>query len=169
MLGPNAGPVGTTVTITGTGFDATPANDTVLFGATPATVTQATATSLTVTVPTAAMTGQVTVTVAGQASQGATFTVTTPKTWLADVKPVLAAQQCASCHDANHPTFKLAGTDQQSYGACVAETTTPAETSKLVTKPTQDGVTHGGGTRFQKGSAEYDTLLQWIKDGKRFQ
>ena len=49
---PTSGPIGTTVTITGSNFDATPANNFVLFGATQATVTAATVTTLTVTVPT---------------------------------------------------------------------------------------------------------------------
>jgi gliding motility-associated-like protein len=48
---PTSGPVGTTVTITGTNFNTTVANNIVFFGATKATVTAATATSLTVTVP----------------------------------------------------------------------------------------------------------------------
>src|SRR4051794_40131338 len=48
---PASGPVGITVTITGTGFDAVPTNNIVFFGATKAMVTAATANSLTVTVP----------------------------------------------------------------------------------------------------------------------
>jgi len=48
---PVSGPVGTTVTITGTNFSSTPANNIVYFGATQAVVTAATATQLTVTVP----------------------------------------------------------------------------------------------------------------------
>ncbi len=51
---PTSGPVGTTVTITGTNFSATPANNTVYFGATKTTVTLSTTTSLTVTVPSGA-------------------------------------------------------------------------------------------------------------------
>ena len=51
---PTSGPVGTNVIITGTGFDATPTNNIVFFGATAATVSAASATSLTVTVPTGA-------------------------------------------------------------------------------------------------------------------
>ena len=47
---PASGPVGTTVTITGTNFSATPANNIVYFGATQATVSAATITQLTVTV-----------------------------------------------------------------------------------------------------------------------
>lgn len=51
---PTAAPVGTTITITGTNFDPTPANNVVYFGATRATVSASTATELTVTVPVAA-------------------------------------------------------------------------------------------------------------------
>jgi fibronectin type 3 domain-containing protein len=48
---PTFGLVGTTVTITGTGFDPTPANDVVYFGAVKAAVVSASSTSLAVTVP----------------------------------------------------------------------------------------------------------------------
>ena len=51
---PASGPVGTTITITGTGFHATTAGNTVYFGAVRAIVTAASPTSLTVTVPTGA-------------------------------------------------------------------------------------------------------------------
>ncbi len=48
-ISPLSGPVGTTVTVTGTQFNLTTAQNIVFFGATKATVTAATATSLTVT------------------------------------------------------------------------------------------------------------------------
>ena len=48
---PVSGPIGTTVIITGVNFNATPANNIVFFGAVQATVTSASSTSLTVTVP----------------------------------------------------------------------------------------------------------------------
>jgi gliding motility-associated-like protein len=48
---PASGPVGTIVTITGTGFSTTASSNIVFFGATMATVSSATATSLTVSVP----------------------------------------------------------------------------------------------------------------------
>ena len=51
---PASGTVGSTVTITGSGFDTTPANNIIFFGATQATVTAATPTQVTVTVPTGA-------------------------------------------------------------------------------------------------------------------
>jgi YD repeat-containing protein len=48
---PNSGPIGTSVTIFGTGFSTTAAQDTVTFGGTPATVTSAMATQIVATVP----------------------------------------------------------------------------------------------------------------------
>lgn len=48
---PSSGPVGTAVTITGANFSSTTGNNTVYFGAVKATVTAATTTTLTVTVP----------------------------------------------------------------------------------------------------------------------
>ena len=50
-VSPLVGTPGSSVTIAGTGFNSTPANDVVYFGATRAAVTAASATSLTVTVP----------------------------------------------------------------------------------------------------------------------
>lgn len=50
-VSPLSGPIGTTVTITGSSFDATPANNIVYFGAVMATVTSASPTSVTVSVP----------------------------------------------------------------------------------------------------------------------
>lgn len=48
---PISGPIGTSVTINGTNFNTTPSNNVVYFGATRATVSSASATSLTVVVP----------------------------------------------------------------------------------------------------------------------
>ena len=60
-ISPTSGKVGDSITITGTSFDTTPSNNTVYFGATKATVTSASATSLTATVPTGASFGPITV------------------------------------------------------------------------------------------------------------
>jgi YD repeat-containing protein len=54
---PASGPAGTTVTIYGTGFSATPASNVVKFNGTTATVLTASTTILTVTVPAAATSG----------------------------------------------------------------------------------------------------------------
>ncbi len=62
---PASGPIGTTITITGTNFDTTPPNNIVYFGAVRATVTAATTTQLTVTVPTGATYQTITASVGG--------------------------------------------------------------------------------------------------------
>lgn len=58
---PISGTVGTAVTITGTNFNTTPANNIVFFGATKATVSASSSTSLTVTVPSGASYAPITV------------------------------------------------------------------------------------------------------------
>ena len=76
---PTSGAVGTSVTITGTNFDATPANNTVKFNATAAIVTASTATSITTSVPAGAITGTITVTVGSLTATSTTnFTVSAP-------------------------------------------------------------------------------------------
>ncbi len=73
---PGTGPVGTTVTIAGTGFSATPSLNTVTFNGTTATVTSATATNLVVTVPSGATTGTIGETSpSGSATSASSFTV----------------------------------------------------------------------------------------------
>lgn len=72
----NAGPVGSTVNVYGTGFSATPSSNTVKFNGTSATVTSSSATQLIVTVPSAATTGKITVLVGGvTATSAQDFTV----------------------------------------------------------------------------------------------
>ena len=74
-LSTKSGTVGTSVTITGTGFGGSQGSSTVTFGGAVATPTNWKATSIVVPVPTAATTGNVTVTVNGGASNGVAFTV----------------------------------------------------------------------------------------------
>lgn len=62
---PMSGPLGTTVTITGSNFNATPSSNIVYFGAVQATVSAATPTSLTVTVPPMATYQPISVTTGG--------------------------------------------------------------------------------------------------------
>jgi hypothetical protein len=76
-LNPTAGPVGTSVTITGASFGATQGTSTITFNGTAATPTSWNATTIVAPVPAGATTGNVVVTVAGQASNGSNFTVTT--------------------------------------------------------------------------------------------
>jgi len=72
---PLRGVPGDSVTIQGQGFSTTPANDTLQFNGTAAIVTSATATTLVTTVPNAATTGPISVTVGGVTAQGPVFTV----------------------------------------------------------------------------------------------
>jgi YD repeat-containing protein len=75
---PQQGPVGTTVTIQGQGFSATPSGNTVQFNGTVAIVSTASATTLTATVPAGATTGPISVTVGGvTATTSNSFTVNT--------------------------------------------------------------------------------------------
>ncbi len=77
QLEPTEGAVGETINIWGTGFSATPSNDTVKFNGTAATVSAATAYTLAVKVPTGATTGTVTVqtTTEGPVTSSQSFTV----------------------------------------------------------------------------------------------
>jgi YD repeat-containing protein len=81
---PTSGAIGSSVTISGTGFSATPGQNTVTFACTgtgctvQATVTSATATQLVVTVPATAITSVIAVAAQGQtANAPGSFTVTT--------------------------------------------------------------------------------------------
>ncbi len=73
---PSSGNIGDIVTIYGRGFDPLPANNNVKFNGTPTTITRATVDTLTVTIPTAATSGIVSVTAASiTASSSTAFTV----------------------------------------------------------------------------------------------
>ncbi len=75
---PASGVVGATVVITGTNFSSTLSNNIVSFNGTAANVTAATATQLTVTVPSGATSGTITVTVnSNTATSASAFIVTT--------------------------------------------------------------------------------------------
>jgi len=75
---PASGPVGTTVTLTGTGFDPTLAATLVTFNGVSANVVSATSAEIVVTVPALATTGDLVLTINGFQMNGGTFTVTTP-------------------------------------------------------------------------------------------
>ena len=85
-IDPTSGKVGTTVIITGTDFSTTPGENTVSFNGTEATVTDATATTITTIVPAGATTGNVTVTVDGE-SNGILFTVVESLTLVVQIPP----------------------------------------------------------------------------------
>lgn len=76
-ISPASATAGTPVTITGTNFDATVANNDVSFNGTAAVLTSATVTQLVVTVPTGGTSGNVTVTTPGGTSNAFGFTYAT--------------------------------------------------------------------------------------------
>ena len=86
-LTPTSGPVGTAVTIAGANFGATKGTSTVAFNGTLATSSSWSDTSITVPLPTGATSGPVVVTVSGQASNGVSFTVTTPAPVITSLTP----------------------------------------------------------------------------------
>jgi hypothetical protein len=74
-LSPSSAPLGASVTITGTNFDATQGTSTVKFNGVAATATGWSPTSIVATVPSGATSGNVVVTVSGTASGGFSFSV----------------------------------------------------------------------------------------------
>ncbi len=73
---PISGPIGTTVTITGTNFSTTPANNSVQFNGITAYVVSSSATSITAIVPPGATTGPISVAVSSNtATSGSNFTI----------------------------------------------------------------------------------------------
>ena len=82
-ISPASGPDSTTVDITGTGFSTTPSDDIVKFNGKQAAVLSASATQLTVRVPTLAGKGIVTATINGVTANGPNFTYDT--TWSATI------------------------------------------------------------------------------------
>jgi len=78
---PSSGMIGATVTISGTDFSTTTTDNVVKFNGVTATVTTATSTALTVTVPTGATTGKISVTINGtNAVSSSDFSVIIPPT-----------------------------------------------------------------------------------------
>ncbi|MBI3302591.1 MAG: IPT/TIG domain-containing protein [Deltaproteobacteria bacterium] len=87
---PKSGPIGTVVTIYGTGFSTTASQNTVTFNGTVATVTSATTTQIVTSVPAGATTGPITVTTPnGSVTSSVVFTVT-------DSGPALGAPTISS-------------------------------------------------------------------------
>lgn len=96
--------------------------------------------------------------------------VPTFKTYVADVRPILMG--CTSCHNGRGGSFLLSNNlslNMADHAEVLQEVNTGTpEASDILRKPTTQ-VSHGGGLRFNAQSAEYMTLLQWIRDGARFQ
>ncbi len=122
-LAPAHGPVGETVTISGTGFSTTKANDTVKFNGTKATVSAATAVLLTVKVPSGATSGAVSVqtTTEGPVSSEQSFTVAaSPAPSVTSLSTTLAAP-------GSEVTISGSGFESTLYGNDVAVNRTRPE------------------------------------------
>ena len=83
-IAPAVGPVGTSVTITGTGFGGTQSNSLASFWGGAGNVVSWSDTQIVATVPSGASTGSVTVTVAGNTAQGPVFALTAGAVTLTD-------------------------------------------------------------------------------------
>ena len=139
-LSPTSGVAGAAVTITGTNFGATQGTSTVKFDGTTATVTSWSNTSIAVTVPSGAATGNVVVTVGTQASNGVTFTVTTPAPTITTLNPTSGA--VGSSVVITGTNFGATqGTSTVKFNGTTAPTTAWSATSITATVPT--GATTG--------------------------
>jgi hypothetical protein len=139
-LNPTSGLAGATVTIAGTNFGATQGTSTVKFNGTAATVTSWSATSIVVTVPTGATTGNVVVTVGGVASSGVAFTVIVPAPSISSLNPTSGAVG-ASITVTGTNFGATQGTSTVKFNGTVAAATSWSATSVAVKVPT--GATTG--------------------------
>ena len=116
---PNAGPIGQTVTIHGTGFGATAGQNTVTFNGTSASISSASTNTLVVTVPSGATTGVIAITSPnGSANSGTSFliavdltptiTSTTPSQGPAGTSVTIAGTNFQTIGNHNLVTFNAA-------------------------------------------------------------
>jgi YD repeat-containing protein len=140
---PSSGKVASQVVITGSGFSTTPSQNSVTFGNSTSvvTVTAATTTQLTVTVPSDATTGLIKVSAGGKSgTSAATFTVLTSGTApsITSFSPTIgpagtAVQITGRNFDVN------AVNDELSFGATQAVVTSPTSTSMQTSVPVSAG------------------------------
>jgi len=133
-LNPTSGLVGSPVTISGANFGATQGTSTVKFNGTAATATSWSASSIGVTVPAGATTGNVVVTVGGAASNGVSFTVTAPAPSITSLNPASGlAGSPVTISGANFGTTQ--GTSTVQFNGTAATPTSWSATSIGVTVP----------------------------------
>ena len=140
---PDSGAVGTSVTVTGTGFGAAQGNSTVSFNGTAGVPTSWSETAIQVPVPAGATTGPVTVTVGGQKSNGVEFRLTPPlklgvptslyEGWPVQTVTVKVPPSAKPATD-TLVTFTFGGTAERGTDYTMAETVTlPANQSSVTT------------------------------------
>jgi len=152
---PLSGSAGVTVTITGTDFGATAADNTVKFNGAAASITSATTSSLVVVAPAGGATGPVTVTTQGGTATGPVFTyvVIPPPPTITTISPVSGSAGVTVTINGTH--FKTTATDNmvkfngtaatvQTATATVLTVLAPASgTTGAVTVTTSDGTATG--------------------------
>ncbi|UXI68267.1 IPT/TIG domain-containing protein [Tahibacter amnicola] len=163
---PRSAPAGAEVTVKGTGFSPSPAQNQVEFNGVVASVVAATATTLNVTVPAAATSGPIRVMRDGQSALSAEAFTVTPS----DGAPTIASLS-ASCV-LQDQTFTITGSNfdtragmtRVEVGAKLAVVTVLSDTSLRVTVPRKSA---GGKVvvRTPAGAAVSDTLLLVTEQG----
>jgi YD repeat-containing protein len=139
---PQAGPISSSVTINGTAFSTTASLDSVKFNGTSATVTAATATQLTVTVPSGATTGTISVTApSGTATSSNSFTVTssTGAPTISGFSPSIGAFGTAVSITGTN--FDVAANDKTKFNVALASASSATSTNISTSVPT--GATSG--------------------------
>jgi len=159
---PTSGLVGTSVTITGTNFSATPASNTVMFNGTAATVSAATTTHLTVAVPTGATTGTITVKVGTQtATSSSSFTVTTPVPTITGFSPASGpVGSTVAINGTNFSTTPSSNTVKfHNTTASVSAATTTQLTVTVPSGATTGTITVKVGTQTATSSSSYTVTV----------
>jgi hypothetical protein len=133
---PKTGRAGTTVTLQGTAFGATPADNVVTVSGVPATVSSASATELVLTVPTGAETGVIAVSTAnGSASSAEEFVVVSSAPLIAGFSPSIGTP--GTVVTVTGSNFEaVAGQNAVSVNATPAPVTTATETELTLSIPT---------------------------------
>lgn len=131
---PANGQIGTVVTITGTNFNAIPANNIVKFNGTLATVTASTATSITTAIPAGATTGSITVTIGNQtATSSSPINVTSPA--IISFSPTNGTVGTSVTISGVNFSTSAANTIVKFNGTVASITGTPTATSIITTVP----------------------------------
>ena len=133
---PLSGPVGTSVTVFGSGFSTTLATNVVKFNGTSATVTAATATSLVVTVPTGASTGAINITngAASATSSGSFVVGSLAVPTVTGFTPTIGAQGTAVTVSGTNFQAAIA-LDKIQFGTILAATSTAVATTLTTNVP----------------------------------
>ncbi|MBT9546285.1 MAG: IPT/TIG domain-containing protein [Candidatus Sericytochromatia bacterium] len=154
--------LGASVTINGTAFDPTPANNTVKLGSTTLTVTGGTASSLNVTIPASGFSGQQTISVT-------VGTQTSPQTNNFNIRPTIASLSAANGKVGDTLTITGTGFDGTTasnntvrFGSATATVTAATDTSLTVTVPSgafgTSNVTVGVAGVTNTGTNNYDVI-----------